>query len=263
MRKKHALATQLLTMIVIAVGGNAALAVVTSSTSHGPSGSSLDGQIRVGDLLSGLIPTELAGDLGWHPANPATANGSLDPHGLPAFTDDVGGSGLYGLLNDNSPGVPVKKIRYDFAGPTDFNLIQILTGNDGLDGRVFSTTVISTSTDGSTFNLLGYFQSDPSGTINSGQWGSTLVKIFDDAGGPMATGVTNIEFDFYSVDNTQGEMRDPFDGVNSFTGVDDGYTAGFQSPLVWEIDVAVPEPSTAILAGCGLALALGAIRRGR
>jgi hypothetical protein len=49
--------------------------------------------------------------------------------------------------------------------------------------------------------------------------------------------VTDIEFDFYSVDNTLGEMRDPFDGLNPFTGTDDGLTAAFVSPLVWEIDV--------------------------
>ena len=40
-------------------------------------------------------------------------------------------------------------------------------------------------------------------------------------------------------------MRDPFDGVNPFTGLDDTLTAAFVSPLVMEIDVfAVPEPAT-------------------
>jgi hypothetical protein len=53
----------------------------------------------------------------------------------------------------------------------------------------------------------------------------------------LATEVTHIEFDFYSVDNTQGQMRDPFDGVNPFTGTDDGLSAAISSPLVWEIDV--------------------------
>ena len=32
-------------------------------------------------------------------------------------------------------------------------------------------------------------------------------------------------------------MRDPFDGINPFTDTDDGLTAAFVSPLVWEIDV--------------------------
>ena len=32
-------------------------------------------------------------------------------------------------------------------------------------------------------------------------------------------------------------MRDPFDGINPFTGTDDGLNAAFVSPLVWEIDV--------------------------
>lgn len=49
--------------------------------------------------------------------------------------------------------------------------------------------------------------------------------------------MTNLQFNFYSVDNTLGEMRDPFDGVNPFTGVDDTLTAAFVSPLIYEIDV--------------------------
>jgi len=263
MNVKHALATQLLTMMAVVAWGITAVAAPSATTQHGPLGNSLDGQIRTGDLISGLIATELAGDLGWHPANPASGN-SLLPEGLPTFTDDAGGSGLAGLLNDNSPGVPVKKIQYDLAGPSDIGLIQILTGNDGQDGRVFSTTVIRTSTDGNTFDLLGYFQSDPSGTLNTNkEIGSTLVKIVDDSGGPLASGVTNIQFDFYSVDNTGGQMRDPFDGVNAFTGADDGLTAAFVSPLVWEIDVAVPEPSTVLLLGCGLVAVVGGLRHRR
>jgi hypothetical protein len=56
--------------------------------------------------------------------------------------------------------------------------------------------------------------------------------------------VTNLRFDFYFVDNTASEMRDPFDGVNPFTGVDDGLSAPFVSPLVWEIDVIGGTPET-------------------
>ena len=147
---------------------------------------------------------------------------------------------------------PTKRIQYDLASPRDITGIQILTGNDGLDGRVFSTTAINASTDGGgSFAPLGYFESDPPGTINGGQWGSTLVRITDDAGGNLVSGATNLIFEFYAVDNTGGQYRDPFDGVNPFTNVDDGLSAAFVSPLVWEIDV-VPEPGSAVLMGLGL-----------
>lgn len=227
-------------------------AAVTSSTQHGPDATSLDGNMVSGDLIDGLIATELAGDLGWHPANTLLADR------LPAFTDGVGinppgGSGLTGLLNDFPPaGAMTKHIQYDLAGPSDIGSINIFTGNNGKDGRVFSTTVIRYSTDGgSSYNSLGYFQSDPSGTVNAGTWGSTQVTIYDDASSVMLTGVTNLIFELYAVDNTGGQMRDPFDGINGFTGVDDGLTAAISSPLVFEIDVNVPEPASMALLGLG------------
>jgi hypothetical protein len=71
-------------------------------------------------------------------------------------------------------------------------------------------------------------------------------------------------FELYAVDNTGGQMRDPFDGVNGFTGVDDGLSAAIVSPLVWEIDAVgqvVPEPLTGLLAG--VAAVLAAVRRRR
>jgi hypothetical protein len=199
-----------------------------------------------------MIGVELPGDKGWHPAN----TDPLDK--LPAFTDGIGmrASGLTGLLNDfPGAGVPTKLVDYDISATTCNSLgidsINIHSSNNE-DGRIFSTTVVSYSTDGGTnYNLLGYFQSDPSGTINaSGNPASigqkaTMVTIYDDAGPLLGPGVTNLEFDFYSVDNTGGQMRDPFDGVNPFTGVDDTLSAAFVSPLIMEIDVfPVPEPAT-------------------
>jgi hypothetical protein len=239
------------------VFASAASAAVTFSAEHGETATSLNDHIAVGDLISGQIGVEQFGDNGWHPVN----GDPLDK--LPAFTDGAGilASGLTGLMNDYPTlGQPTKLVRYDLGGPKDIGKIGILTGNHGKDGRVFSTTVIRYSTNGGTnFNVLGYFQSDPSGTINAGTWGSTYVSVFDDASATLLAGVTNIEFDLYAVHNTLNEMRDPFDGDNPFTPEfdDDGLTAAFVSPLVFELDViTTPEPaSMALLALGGLMLA--------
>ena len=189
------------------------------------------------DLIQGLIPTELPGDRGWHEAN----TNLLDQ--LPAFTDGAGlrATGLTGLLNDfPDPGLPVKLIRYALPVPADLDEVRVFTGNDGRDGRVFHTYTVRFSADwGQTFTEAIYVQSHPSGTLNNpanNQWRVALSQL-SHAAGKLAREVTHLQFDFYSVDNTQGEMRDPFDGVNPFTGADDGMAAAFVSPLVWEIDV--------------------------
>lgn len=229
---------------VAAISHAAATAVAT----RGANFNDLDGMISTADVIDGLIATELAGDRGWHPANPASVDFD-DPNGLTAFTDGVGAvSGTTGLLNDfPSPlGTPVKVIQYDLPAAVDLQQIAILSGNkNNSDGRIFSTTVIRYSIDGgANFLDLGYFESAPLGSINneSGNIGTTsdqalLLTISDDSAQALATGVTNLQFDFYAVDNTQGQYRDPFDGENPFTGIDDQLTAAFVSPLIWEIDV--------------------------
>jgi len=189
------------------------------------------------DLIQGLIPVELPGDKGWHPAN----TDPLDK--LPAFTDGQGdrGTGLTGLLND-FPGTntPAKLIEYALPVPVDISEIRVFTGNEGRDGRVFHTYTVRFSSDwGQTFTAPIYVQSHASGTLNNAgnhQWRVVLSQLTNTTGA-LATDVTHIEFDFYAVDNTQGEMRDPADGVNPFTGTDDGLTVPVASSLVWEIDV--------------------------
>jgi hypothetical protein len=224
-----------------------ALAAVTTVATRGLAASDLDGLIAIDDALSGLIAAELPGDLGWHPANPASGDPE-DPNGLPAFTDDDGFlSGTTGLLNDfPTLGSPTKLLQYDLAAPTNIEKIGILSGNlNNADGRIFTTSVIRYSINGGAdYSLLGYFESAPLGSINNEQGvpGSTEdhalhLEIFDDASTVMIAGVTNLQFDFYAVDNTQGQYRDPFDGVNPFTEIDDGLTAAISSPLIWEIDV--------------------------
>ena len=164
---------------------------VVSTTLHGPGAHDFDGMIGVGDVIAGQLGTELPPLLGWHPAN-----GNPADH-LPAFTDGAGllGSGLTGLLNDfPAPGIPAKTVQYSFPA-TDIARLQVLTGNAGADGRIFSTTVVEYSVNGGgAFNTLGYFQSDPSGTINQGVNKSTLVSIFDDSSPVLMAGVTDIIF---------------------------------------------------------------------
>jgi hypothetical protein len=197
------------------------------------------------DLIHNLIATELSGDHGWHEA----VTDPLDK--LPAFTDGEGirATGLTGLLNDfPGAGLPAKKIEYALAVPADILEIRVFTGNNGRDGRVFHTYTVEFSSDwGLTFTEPVYVQSHPSGTLNSSlfnNWRVALSQLTDDAGW-LAQRVTHIRFDFYSVDNTGGQMRDPFEELNPFTGEDDGLSAAFVSPLVWEIDVigeqSVPE----------------------
>lgn len=231
----------------IALGGSSATAAVTTEATRGAAAADLDGLIATNDVLTGLIATELPGDQGWHPGNPASGN-SANPNGLAAFTDGDGYlSGVTGLLNDFPPaGTPTKKLQYNLSSPTDIQQIGILSGNlNNADGRIFSTSVISYSTNGgSSFALLGYFESAPLGSVNNEQGvpGSTEdralhLKIFDDASDVLVGGVTNLQIDLYAVDNTGGQYRDPFDGVNPFTSVDDQLTAAFVAPLIWEIDV--------------------------
>ena len=220
------------------------------------------GNYATNDLLNGLIATELAGDLGWHPANPAATNGSLDPNGLPEFTDGASPfGGLSGLLNDfPTVGEPVKRLQYDLASAADITQINIVSGNFGKDGRVFHTYTVEFSSDnGANWTTPIYVQSHDSGTINAGTWEAVRSELTNPSG-ILASAVTNLRFDFYPVDNGGGQMRDPWGDIpdngitesdlNPFTGTMDGLTWAFQSPLIWEIDV-LPEPASLSLLALG------------
>jgi hypothetical protein len=148
----------------------------------------------------------------------------------------------------------VKYVEYDLGAVTDIAKVNVFTGNNGMDGRVFSNFELEIG-DGTNFTSAGYYESDPSGTINGGQWGSTLVSLTDPTDGIIGTG-SHIRIKMWSADNTQGMKVDPFTGINPFTGVDDGHGAAGSSPLFREFDVfEVPEPaSLALLAFGGLFL---------
>jgi len=209
-----------------------------SATDH----SELPVQISTTDLLQGLIPVELPGDLGWHPANTDPANQ------LAAFTDgDQSPGGLKGLMTDfPGEGNPTKRIQYTLPEPSTITEIRVFSGNDGLDGRAFHTYTVEFSSDsGGSWTPPIYVQSHPSGTMNNNMWRMILSQLTPDGPGPLASAVTDIRFDFYAVDNTGQTIRDPFDGVNPFTGVNDGLTPAFVASLIWEIDV-IPTPPSAL-----------------
>lgn len=217
---------------------------IIAATVHAANDAALGVPFSSTDLLQGRIAVERSGDLGWHSANPAAGN-TMNPNGLPAFTDGVGdlGTGVTGLLNDfPASGAPAKLLEYDLGGARTIDEIRIFTGNGGADGRIFSTAAIYTSADGASFDFLGYFQSDPSGAANNsgtpgGAKSSTVMRIFRDDASPLAEYVAHLRIDLFAVSDLQGVFRDPFDGVNSFTGQNDGLGRAFVSPLVREIDV--------------------------
>lgn len=221
--------------VCFASSGSAAPVVVTTQGELGD----LAAAYSSTDLIEGMIPTVLPGDKGWHPVNTDPADQ------LPAFTDGQGmrPTGLTGLLNDfPGAGTPTKLIEYQFSTPKNLTEIRVFSGNkNNTDGRVFHTYTAEFSPNGVDYTAPIYVQSHPSGTINNdngefNHWHMALTQLTDDSG-VVGAGVKYLRLKFYSVDNTGGQMRDPFDGVNPFTGTDDGLTAAFVSPLILEIDV--------------------------
>ncbi|QDU71428.1 PEP-CTERM sorting domain-containing protein [Mucisphaera calidilacus] len=234
-----------LSLALVALASGSAFGAVTSTTAHSTDSFGFEAQLSNTDLIAGQVGVEGA-DNGWHPATPG------EPARLIQLTDGTTGAGLNGLLNDfPGAGLPTKIVSYDLGGQ-DIGGINILSGNDGADGRVFMTVAIYADN-----SLLAYVESDLPGTLNDQGWRSTFVEIFDDASATLAAGVNDLRLEFYTVDNTGGQYRDPFAGVNPFTGIDDGLSEAFVAPLIWEVDVLpVPEPASVALLGlAGLAFA--------
>ncbi len=211
-------------------------------------------------VIRGMIGTLLAG--GWHPVNTNPADQ------LAAFTDGalMSASGLSGLLNDfPGSGNPANVVQYDLLAPVDVAQIRVFSGNH-FDGRAYHTYTVEFSDNGGfTWTNPIYVQSHPSGYSNNNNFPNLkrAVSVLSDPSGTLMAGVTNVRFSLYSTSNTQGWMWDPFDGVNPFTGVDDGFPAAFESPLILELEVIpVPEPGTLAVLGSAL-LGMGAMLRRR
>lgn len=256
--------------VVLAAVPEVSRAAVTSSTQHGLNHDSFNHLISNSDLIHGRQtvdidvyenPMDSLGNPslpGWHPANTDPADQ------LAAFTDGEGlrASGFSGLLNDanlpNPSGYAAKVVQYPFTSPVDIGRINLFTGNRlNADSRVFASAYIEYSTNGGfSFQPLGYFRSDPSGTINDSTnpastfnpaVKSTLLSIFSDSSATMISGVTDLVINLYAVgadidpaSPNRGIHGDHFDGVNPLTGSDDGIRSAFVSPLVFEIDVLAP-----------------------
>lgn len=238
-----------LTLLLASLCAGAAFAQIQVRTTQGEE-TDLAHPPSFNDLIQGKIATELPGDMGWHPVN-------TDPRDqLAAFTDGILERALFtGLLNDfPGAGNPAKRIQYDLGGPKRIDEIRVFSGNIDRNGRVFHTYTVFFSQDGGeTFDFIAYVQSHPSGTLNNenhNRWRFAMTQLYN-LEGPLGTGVTHIRFHFYAVDNLGGQMRDPYDGVNPFTGVNDGLTAAFVSPKILEIDV-VPEPASIGVLGFGV-----------
>lgn len=270
--------------LFLALVGIAALAAngqVITATTHGYNTADMIPLYSTTDLVQGLtigvglapvaaecVQMGATDPLGFHSANQQPQD-QWD-----SFTDGVGHEsslGLYGLLADNyqmgsyvgASGRSVTSWIYELPNPSVVGQINVFTGNWGnADGRIFHTYQVSFSEDGILFSDPIYVQSDAYRTINRegdteepgyvtihARW--TLTKLYD-AVGPLATNVKYIKFRFYSCTHgwstpggQGGWFSDPFDGVNPYTGVDDGIVAPDGSPLVGEVDV-LPEKTVIV-----------------
>lgn len=236
------------------VAFGAANAAVTSTFNFGSmtDGSDLPYQPAANDLIAGIAPPIVNAYRpgttdGFHPANTAPADQ------FPAYTDSVFGGGLSGLLADNDPvvdGQVIQDITYTLNGDTVTEL-RVFGGNS--DARQFLTLIVELSYDGTTFVGVGanngYFQPAGVNTNDTPQGFGTVMRIFDDSGAPLGTGVQAIRLQFFASGNNNPQRYvDPFDGVNPYTGFDDGQFSANQSPLIREVDV-LPEPTSLLLLG--------------
>jgi hypothetical protein len=199
------------------------------------------------DPLNGNVATRISG--GFYPA--VTNPDDMEP----AFTDGLGLGPLTGLLMDY-PGENVPAWSgfwvLDNGNLTDLTEIRLFSGNEGKGGRVFhhydvyvTDDTLPSATSPWTL-LVEEVTSSPWGTSNAaGAIEASLTRVTKPEGGALATDVTGMRLDFYSVSLTDSVLHDDWDACN---GDDrDGANAAVESPLIFEVDAyfgSQPEPTS-------------------
>jgi hypothetical protein len=183
------------------------------------------------DLLNGLLPSVSNGNFleETSAGTVALTNGSVGTfYGNQTATSD---HTAYATGHNGD------SVTYALGGAWDLSSIVIYGGwNDG--GRDEQHYDVLTSTDGTTFGLLGSIRADGGIQGNAVTPVSNRVAFTEDALANLATGVTHVRVNFLDVEN----------GYTGYTEID-----VFGSP--------VPEPAAAAMASLGLLGALTLRRR--
>ena len=199
----------------------------TDTLSHQPSSE---------DALNGIIAEKISG--GFH-----EITSDYDDR-EPAFTDGAGLEQFTGLLRD-FPGenTPAWAGFWNLSGgaAVDLTEVRVFSGNAGREGRIFQHYDIYTTGDAepasdSNWEMLGEeVTCCDFGTDNyENEYEASLTVLTPLSGDYMATDVTGVRIDFYSVSGTNSLFEDDWDPG----GEDDrdDMPAAFESPLIYEVD---------------------------
>ena len=151
--------------------------------------------ISANDVLEGMWDnaTIIAG--GFHPSLPDG----------PQLTDGQLGSPTDSVLLDFAPGKLSLHIRYDLDEPVVLMEIRTFGGNPDKDGRVFQDVDFEyKDANGVWQEFLHEATTGPYYVSNNGQWEGSLIRVYDDTGGPLLAGelIYGLGFKFWLVDNT-------------------------------------------------------------
>lgn len=173
---------------------------------------------------------------GFHPAFPYQNDAAL-------LTDGILGANVDSVLQDY--GFPSLRIRYEFDAQQIWE-IRSFGGNSDKNGRVFQDLDVEILVGGDWFEIIHEATTGPYEVHNGGQWEASLIRIFEQGGGPIAEGVpiSGVRLTYWSPDNTQDWFL-PRD-----------HPSAVCASIIKEIDVVVPEPTSmlTLLAGMGAIL---------
>jgi len=208
---------------------------VTYSWELAPSFNDYSVPIASDDIIQGMKvgagATIEAG--GFHSAFPYQNDAAL-------LTDGQLGGNVDSVLQDY--GVPSLKISYLFA-PQPIWEIRSFGGNSDKNGRVFQNLDVEINVDGDWFEIVHEATTGPYYVSNSGQWEASLIRVYEEGGGPLLEGlpIGGVRLTYWCPDNTQDWFL-PRTEPNAVC-----------ASIIKEIDVVVPEPTSmlALLAGVG------------